>query len=313
MVKIIIRRATSGNCGYFCWQIDLTIMKKLILLSIAAIINAVLCSAQYYHRDLLSVHQANAELLLFKKLGIREIKVHSFEPDGTPSKGFRCEKKCSRDYRTIETITESQGTASSLMISKYNEQGRLVSASDSSEITAASNLYEYDNQGNIIRITSFTHSSDEDFITSLKEVHEYTYAAAQRPSRMLRIKNDRDTAVIEFKTDAHGWITDEMEKTTQGRHYYYYYTDSGRLSDIVRFNPVKGALSPDYIFEYNSQGQLSKMITVEEGLPGSFYNDKDQSKYLSWQYFYDDDGLRIIEKCFAGKTQLVGYLEYEYD
>jgi len=287
-------------------------MKNWILLTAVALISDVATHAQYYHRDILSVQQANDEFRLLKQLGIRSVKVHSFEADGTPSSGFRCEKTTSRDFRTMETVTESPGTSASLLFSKYNELGQLVSSSDSSEITAASNLYEYDARGSIIRITSFTHSSDDDFSTALKEEHLYRYNEDGNPIKMLKIRNERDTVTVDFKLDQNGRVTDEMERSPQGRHYYYY-NDSGKLTDIVRFNPVKGGLSPDFVFDYNSKGQLSQMVSVEEGMPGNFYNEKDNARYLTWQYFYDEDGLRIIEKCYSGRTSLLGYVEYEYD
>ncbi len=288
-------------------------MKKWIPLTALALMTVYSADAQYYHRDILSVQQANQELQLLKQLGVRTVKVHSFEADGTPSAGFRCEKSCTKDFRTMETVTESPGTSASLLLSKYNEQGWLVSSSDSSEITAASNLYEYDSQGKIIRITSFTHSSDDDFSTALKEVHAYTYNPNGQPVKMLKIRNEKDTVTVDFKLDTNGRVTDEMERSPQGRHYYYYYNDAGQLTDIVRYNPVKGGLSPDFVFDYNSKGQLSQMVSVEEGMPGNFYNEKDNARYLTWQYFYDEDGLRIIEKCYAGRTSLLGYVEYEYE
>lgn len=287
-------------------------MKGWITLA-AALLTGSTLQAQYYYRDLLSVQQSNAEQRLLKQLGIRSVKVHSFEADGTPSTGFRCEKTFSRDYRSMETVTESPGTSASVQQSEYNQQGWLVRSSDSSEITAASTLYAYDSAGRIARIISYTHSSDDDFSTALREVHEYRYSPAGAPLSMLKIRNDRDTVRVDFATDAKGWVTDEWERSPQGRHYYYYYNDSGRLTDIVRYNPLKSALAPDFIFEYNSRGQLVQMVTVEEGMPGNFYKEKEAARYTTWQYFYDDDGLRIIEKCFAGRNSLLGYVEYEYD
>ena len=69
------------------------------------------------------------------------------------------------------------------------------------------------------------------------------------------------------------------------------------------FNAVKGALKPDFIFEYNRQNQLIKMVAVEEGMSGDYYN---------WLYVYGDEGLKIIEKCFSRENILLGYFEYEY-
>ncbi|MBL0355651.1 MAG: hypothetical protein IPP72_01630 [Chitinophagaceae bacterium] len=259
-------------------------------------------AAQYYHKDIVSVQQANAEKNTFKEQKIRNIIVHSFEPDGTASEGFYCEKKISKDFRTVETYTSSAGTSKSVLISYYNEKGLLVQSSDSSEITAATTLYEYDDKGNIISITSYNHSSDDDFSTSLKEVHQYTWNEKGKPVKMLKIKNDRDSSLIDFIMDEKGNITDEIEPGKNGKHYYYYYDDKSQLTDIVKYNVVKGGLRADFIFEYNDAGQVTQMVSVEEGISGDYY---------TWRYTYNE-GLKIIEKCYSREKKLLGYFEYEY-
>ncbi len=259
-------------------------------------------TAQYYHKDIVSIQQATSEKNAWQQQKIRNILVHSFEADGTASEGFYCEKKVSKDYSQIETYTRSAGTSKSLLTSYYNEKGLLIKSNDSAEANAATSLYEYNDNGNIKTITSFTHSNDDDFSTSLKEVHQYTYNEKGKPVKMLRIKNDRDTTQIIFLTDAKGNVTDEIEPGTNGRHYYYYYDDKNRLTDIVKYNVVKGGLRPDFAFEYDSDGQLTQMISVEEGVSADYY---------TWKYTYNE-GLKIIEKCFAKNKTLLGYFEYEY-
>jgi hypothetical protein len=270
------------------------------LLIVAAFGNT---SAQYYYKDILSVKQANAEKQALQVQKIRKVIVHSFEANGTPSEGFFCEKEISSDFRRIETYTKSHLTNKSLLSSYYNDKGLIVKLTDSSETTAATTLYSYNDKNDIKDITSYTHSSDEDFNTSLKEVHQYIYDQNGKPVRMVKIKNDRDTTVITFMLDEKGNVSDEIEPGLHGRHYYYYYTDKNQLSDIVKFNVVKRGLRPDVIFEYDADGQLEQMISVEEGVSDDYY---------TWKYVYNN-GLKIIEKCFAKNKTLLGYVEYEYD
>lgn len=269
--------------------------------------------AQYYHKDIISIKQANDETSVLQQQKIRSIIIHSFEADGSASEGFSCEKKISKDYRTIETMTGSPGTARSITISTYNQKGQLVQSSDSSEITAATTLYEYDEKDNIKSITSYNHSSDDDFSTSLKEVHQYKYNENGLPVKMLRIKNDRDTLEVDFIIDANGNVSDEIEKMAHGKHYYYYYNEKKQLTDIVRYNVISRAMKPDFVFEYNDKGQLIQMVSVEEGVTNSYYNEKGAANYFTWRYFYNDEGLRIIEKCFSRGSSLLGYVEYEYE
>ena len=269
--------------------------------------------AQYYHKDIISIKQANDEILMFRQQKVKRVIVHSFEADGSASEDFSCEKKISKDYKTVETITGSAGTAGSTLVSNYNNKAQLVQSSDSSEITAASTLYEYDDKDNIKRITAYNHSSDDDFATSLKEVHEYVYNEKGQPLKMLRIKNDKDTMEVDFLLDANGNVTDEIEKMPHGKHYYYYYNEKNQLTDIVRYNIIIKKLKPDFVFEYNDKGQLVQMVTVDEGVSKSYYDQKEEASYFTWRYFYNDEGLRIIEKCFSGRSRLLGYVEYEYE
>ncbi len=259
--------------------------------------------AQYYYKDIVSVKQANTEKSTLEQKKIRNVLVHSFEADGTPSEGFYCEKKFNKNYSQMETYTKSPGTNKSLLTSYYNQQGLLARSSDSSDITSATTLYEYDSRGNISSITSYTHSSDDDFSTSLKEVHQYSYNANNIPVKMLKIKNDRDSSQIDFLLDEKGNVTDEIEPGNNGRHYYYYYNADNRLTDIVKYNVVKKGLRADFIFEYDDEGRVVQMISVEEGITGDYY---------TWRYVYNE-GLKIIEKCFSKEKKLLGYFEYEYN
>lgn len=287
--------------------------KTIIVAFLLGFISIQTTNAQYYHKDIISVQQANAENKLYALQRVKGIIVHSFEPDGTESKDFVCKKKISKDYRTVETITSTPGSAASTLISEYNEKMQLVKSSDSSDITATSSLYEYDEQGNIGRITAYNHSSDDDFTTSLKEVHEYTYNQTGQPVKLLRIKNDLDTIEIEFLIDSNGNVSDEIEKVKGGRHYYYYYNDKKQLTDIVRYNVVSRSMKPDFVFEYNDKGQLIQMLTMEDGIAKAYYDDNNTINYYTWRYYYNDEGLRIIEKCFLRGTKLMGYVEYEYE
>lgn len=259
-------------------------------------------NAQYYYKDLVSNKQALAEKAILKEQKIRTIEVHSFEGNKEPGEGFFCEKKISKDYRRIETYTRSYTTGKALLTSYYNDNGQLIQSTDSSDLTVATSLYQYNNDGDIVSIVSNSHSTDDDFNTILKEEHQYRYNDKKQPIQMLRIKNQKDSVLIDFILDEHGNVTDEIEAGTNGQHYYYYYDTKNRLTDIVKFNVVIGKLMPDLTFEYNSNNQVTQMVAVEEGVNRNYY---------TWKYVYND-GLRIIEKCFSKENVLLGYFEYEY-
>ena len=259
-------------------------------------------NAQYYYKDLVSNKQARLEKIALKEAKTRTIIVHSFEGDKTPSEGFFCEKKISKDQRKIETYTRAYTTGKALLSSFYNEKDQLIKSVDSSDLTIATSIYTYTADDQIESIVSNSHSVDEDFTTALNEEHRYRYNAKKQAIQMVRIKNKKDSALIDFILDEQGNITDEIEAGPKGQHYYYYYDTKHRLTDIVKFNVVLGKLLPDLTFEYNSSNQVTQMIAVEEGVNKNYY---------TWKYIYND-GIRIIEKCFSKENVLLGYFEYEY-
>ncbi len=261
-----------------------------------------LVKAQYYYKDIVSNKQAQLEKSVLKEQKIRTIEVHSFEGDKTPSEGFFCEKKISKDYRRIETYTRAYTAGKSMVTSFYNDKEQLIKTTDSSEISVSSSVYQYNTDGAVSSIISNSHSGDDDFSTALKEEHQYRYNTNKQLTQLLRIKNNKDSVLIDFITDANGNITDEIDLSPNGQHYYYYYDAKNRLTDIVKFNAVFGKLKPDQTFEYNNSNQIIQMVSIEEGVNKNYY---------TWKYVYND-GLRIIEKCFSKENILLGYFEYEY-
>jgi len=274
----------------------------LITLSLLFVITST-NTAQYYYKDIISNKQVLAEKTILKEQKIRNILVHSFEGNGEASAGFYCEKKISKNYRKIDTYTKSNISGKALLTAFYNEKDQLIRSTDSSDLSVTSSSYQYDDKGNVTSIISNSQSNDDDFSTRLVEVHQYFYDSNNLPVKMLLIRNNIDTSTVIFTADEKGNIIDENNTGKNGKHYYYYYNDKNRLTDIVKFNVVKGKLLPDFIFEYNNAGQVIKMVTVEEGVNNDYY---------TWKYVYNDN-LRIIEKCFSKENTLLGYFEYEYD
>ncbi len=261
------------------------------------------CVAQYYYKDIVGTRNVmnDRAQLMARKVG--KIAVHSFEADGTPSEGFYCRKKISAGYTLIETEIRSASIAGSLFTASFDATGRLLQTRDTSEFSAALTRYFYDGSGKLIRIETTSHSSDDDFRTELSEVHGYRYSDAGLLQQLQVVKNGKDTMLVDFLTDEKGNVTDEIERKPGGRHYYYFYNDAGRLTDIVKMHPVLKKMLPDFVFDYDEDGLLTRMVTVDDGV---------SRNYVVWQYV-NNDGLRIIEKCFSKDNKLMGYMEYEYD
>lgn len=274
-------------------------MKKIFTLAILCLMSAS-GFAQYYYKDIVSNRQARTDMLKYRDKKVKSFKINSLEADGTPSKGFFAERKFARNYLSSDLFTRSEMAPPTLNKTVFDENGRLLSNSDSSELSTSHIRYRYDEDGRVVSIYSVIRSLDDDFLTEMKEEHLYVYEDDFYPDRMLRIMNGKDTTVILFSKDEAGNITIEKD-TRSGHKYYYYYDSKSRLTDIVHRSEYKDQMVPDYMFEYNQDGELTQMVSTEEG--GSYY--------FIWKYGYKD-GLRVSEECYSKERQLMGTIRYDY-
>jgi hypothetical protein len=272
-------------------------LKKTAFVILLASIS-IITNAQYYYKDIVSNSQLMADMKAYKENKIRKVTLKSFEDNGVESEGFFCEKKISRNYKKTELFTRADITPASLFTSIFNDAGKLISTNDSSSFSVTEIKYSYDDKQRIKSIFS-TVRAIEEFENSITEEHIYSYEN-NVPLKMTRIKNGKDSTDILFSSDEKGNITLEKD-TKNGTKFYYYYDNQNRLTDIVQANEFTKNLKPDYIFEYNSAGQITQMTAVEEG----------SSNYFIWKYNYEN-GLRLRERCFTNEKRLMGRIEYEY-
>lgn len=272
--------------------------------------------AQYYYKDLVINKQLTAEMALLKEQKIRLIKVNSFDREDEPSIGFFCEKKINKNFSKIETTSKSYATPGSILTSYFNSLGQLEESVDSTEISVGYSKYQYNDKGNLISIESGSRSSDDDYSVDATETHRYFYNSQNQLQKMVKLKNNKDSVVINFVLDEKGNVIEEQNTVTK-QNYYYYYDNKNRLTDIVYFNNSLRKLLPVIMFEYNGVNQVTQMITAEEG---SLF-------YYTWKYTYEN-GLKLREKCYynkkgdplireggggyAGPRNLQGIIEYEY-
>jgi len=277
----------------------LPLMKNL-LFTLFAVLLLGQARSQYYYHDIINNEQLQKDILSLKDQKIRKVSIMSFEADGSPSEGFFCEKKISKDYGKTELFTRSDISKASMLTSYFDNMGRVIKITDSSNLSVAYTDYLYNASGKVINIISRVISSDDDFHSEMKEEHLYFYDDQGNPSEMKKVKNGKDTTLILFKTDENGNIAIEKDTRT-GSKYYYYYNDRHLLTDVVLSNEYKEKLTPQYSFDYNNQGRLTTMRTNSEG----------GGHYYVWKYAYED-GLRSIEKCYSKGQYLLGSVEYSY-
>ena len=273
-------------------------MIKRILAAALLLISTAGVHAQYYFKDIVSNTQLMADMKAYKENKVKKITLKSFEDNGSESEGFFCEKKLNRDYTKTELFTRADIAAASLFTSTFDKGGNLLTTYDSSLLSVTEIKYRYNDQQKISSIFSLIRSKD-DFDNSISEEHIYTYEN-NKPVKMARVKNGRDTTDILFSLDDNGNVAIEKD-TKNGTKFYYYYDAKNRLTDIVQENEYSKNLKPDYVFEYNNAGLITQMTAVEEG----------SKNYFVWKYSYEN-GMRIKERCFTDERRLMGSIEYEY-
>jgi len=267
----------------------------LIVISFAA-------NAQYFYKDIWTIQQLTKDFSILKNENVRSVEVKSFEDDGEPSQDFFCERKIDRDFTKSETVTRSIITQQSLLVSYYNDRGWLIKTVDSTQTSLSRVEYAYDNKGHTVTVTSFTKANDEN--GGITETHQYIYNAAGKPEKMIRKKNNADVSTVNFTIDDKGNVIDEEEilRGVKGRKYFYYYDDKNRLTDVVHYNERAKRLLPDYMYEYNTAGQIKQMISTDDNI----------SNYFTWTYSYNDRRLRETERCYSKEKRLLGSIKYEY-
>ena len=279
----------------------LPFLRSLALLNIA-ILSGQQGFSQYYYHDIVLTAQNQQQQQLYKKNRVTGVKLLSYEANGQLSEDFICEIIPNNSYTQIKTFTRSGLTGTSSATAFYNFREQLYRSVDSSKESVNKYDYSYDSTGRLLAATSVS----EGFTSKIqqKEAHEWKYGNNNCPENMFRIKNGTDTTIVQFVCDEQGNVMEEesWRHNMSNEKIYYYYDTLHRLSDVVRYNNRLDKLLPDYIFEYNDEGELVQMITVQQG----------GSDYLTWKYEYAENGLKTRELCFNKQKSLVGKIEYQY-
>ena len=242
----------------------------------------------------------SALYVLLKAAGIHQVSAKSYEAGGEPSEDFVLEQTISANGTSITTTAEYPSTGKSIAVSMY-ANGRIIKATDSTENIKSTTEYLYDNGGNLVSIN--THTEDAFMNNASQEIHQWQYENNQ-PIKMLLIKNNVDTTVVDFVKDENGNIAEEHWKK-KGRtieKYFYYYNSQHQLTDIVRYNAKAQRLLPDYLFEYDAGDTLVQLTQVPQG----------SANYLVWNYTYLPNGLKQKELCYNKEKRPVGSIEYTY-
>jgi YD repeat-containing protein len=290
-------------------------------------------NAQYYYNDIIGTLETNRQMKNYLDKKVRTVSAKGFDPRGMTATDFS-EYQELRENGTalkISTNTPAQkidengaiinSINKSVYYNRFDNQGRLISVTDSSSDIQNITTYSYDAAGRVSVIKSTSNDTSTNF--NQVEVHQWIYGPNGKPDKMWRIINASDSLEIRFTPDENGNPGTEKPfrhgvETGQSYYYYdeqkqlkivatgvvyYYFDDKNRLTDIVRYNLKAQRLLPDIMFEYDEQDHVIQRITTASNL---------HLGYLIWRYIYDDKGLKTKEALFNKDKELTGKIEYTY-
>ncbi len=255
---------------------------------------------QYYYNDIVSLKQSNEIYNTLKRNNIQLVTATSVEADNTPTTGFAYKRQITNNGSLVITDISLEATGATETL-EYYTNNLLSKSIDSSANVMTTVNYKYNDAGNIDWIETETDDTSRNMHSI--EVHKWFYTN-NIPDSMLRIKDNADTTFVHFKKDDKQNIIEELwiKKNRMIEHYFYYYNDSNQLTDIVRFNTRAQQMLPDFLFAYNNNGVLSQLTQIPQG----------SSDYVTWQYVYDDRGLKTKDVLFDKHQELLGTVTYTY-
>lgn len=256
---------------------------------------------QYYYRDILSAKEAQSLAQAYVKSGVSSVLVNSYDANNQRISDLTIRQQFDMNRRTLVT-TSGSITGASVLTSVFDDQNKIIFSVDSSNYSVGKTMYEYDVAGRLVRLAINSNDSSKSFQAA--EEHLWKYNEAGKPVRMIKVKNKVDSTTVTFMLDERGNVIEEQEmrRGVKSNPVYYYYNDQNLLTDIVRYNDKAGRLIPEYLFEYDSKGNLIQKITVPA----------NSGDYLIWRYMWDENGLKTREAIYNKQKQLSGKVEYQY-
>lgn len=274
---------------------------KRILLYLALTAFGFAASAQYYYKDVIGTKEVNALNKALKKARVLSVTIKSYNFDDLEIEDFLCEQTLENNAKMVYTVTGSPYTGENRLFSWFNNASMITRSVDSNVSTTIQNNYNYDASGNLtaLTITSFENGSRDKLI----ETHSWTYNN-NRPEKMVLTKTKSDTITVLFTADEKGNIATEVSyrKGRVKETIYYYYDEQNRLTDIVKYSYIAGRLLPETVFDYNTDGTISKRTDFTPG----------KSDYQIWLFKYDANGLKTEERCYLKGNMFKGKLLYKY-
>lgn len=272
------------------------------LFSVIVCVLSLSASAQYYYKDIVGTKESSELIEAYRKTNVQAVTLKSYTINNTPIDNLAVQQAFSPSMQMLRTVTKTAYLPASYLTTYFDALGRIEKTTDSTAGGIVNTTsYTYNNNGGLASVLT----TYGDSLAALQsDAHIWQYNASNQVSRMLRIRNKKDTAVVSFKLDNAGNVIEEQEtvRFLKEEPVYYYYDAKNRLTDIVRYNKKAARLLPEQMFEYTTSNQLVQRTTIPQ----------NSSDYLIWRYSFDSNGLKTKEEIFDKQKELTGKVLYSY-
>ena len=280
-----------------------------ILLAPLLFISSLSLHAQYYYDDIAGTRETNRLMQTYLGQKVRMVTATGYDNKGVKATDFTEVQEIKENGRLLR-LSAIRNFKKVVTLSRFDEQGRVISITDSAADIQSITLYNYDVAGRVSKVENKVLDSTNAF--NHTETHWWYYNEKGLPVTMWRVisnngaENSTDSLEIRFTTDEEGNTGEErtFRKGVETGYLYYYYDDQHRLLDIVRFNTRLKKLLPDVMFEYDENGRIVQKTTTTSSL---------HLGYLIWRYIYNENGLKTKEVLFNSDKQITGRIEFSYN
>lgn len=280
-------------------------MKSILVL--LSVLLASQLQAQYFYNDIAGTQETNRQMKIYQTNKVRTVSASGYDKQGVKANDFSEFQEVKENGAALKTSSFTK-LNKTVIYARYDNQGRIISSTDSSTGIENITSYEYDGTGKVSRIQNTSKDPSNNF--NQTETHQWIYGADGKPSKMWRIIKSNPAAIadsleIRFVTDEDGNTAEErtFRKGIETGYLYYYYDDKNRMTDIVRYNSKLKKLLPDFMFEYDDSDRVIQKITT---------TSSRTLGYLIWRYIFDEKGLKTKEALFNDDKELTGKIEYTY-
>jgi YD repeat-containing protein len=291
-------------------------MKNVLIL--LCLLLATATQAQFYYNDIIGTAETNSQMKSYLVNKVKTASAVGADRSGSRSNDFS-EYHEVRENSTALKSTSIVNRNKSVIYSRFDNMGRVISMTDSSTTVESITTYEYDAAGRVAKVQNKINDPDNGFVQT--ETHQWIYNAGGKPEKMWRIVavtgkvNSIDTTEIRFVLDEDGNVGEEHTylKNYETGYLYYYYDDKDRLSDIVRYNNKSKKLLPDIMFEHDDEGRvIQKTVISYRAVQGSTTLVVTVPNSLIFRYIYDDKGLKKTEALFNNDKEMTGRINFTY-